>query len=211
MANSIKKLCVDSRFSAPGSKGNADFRYVLTESIHIPDNMSMFVTDVCIPRSWYTIEYFNQYLFIRMKKKSAPAYIDYKIALTQKNYSLQALREEVQYQLNNNIDEADWEVYIDESRGTIKISCLNPDYCFWVLSDKDLSSVGVAYRNTFSIDSTNPQSCNSVLGNTHTSDLNREDNEWTRGLWTLWAFTTSTSPAHSLATTVWDHKAKETS
>jgi len=141
----------------------------------------MFVTDVCIPRSWYTIEYFNQYLFVRMKRKSAPAYIDYKIALTQKNYSLQALREEGQYQLNDNIDEADWEVYIDESRGTIKISCLNPDYCFWVLSDKDLSSVGVAYRNTFSIDSTNPQSCNSVLGNTHTSNLTQESNEWTSG------------------------------
>ena len=183
MANSNKKLCIDSRFSAPGSKGNADFRYVLTESIHIPDNMAMYVTDVCIPRSWYTIEYFNQYMFIRLKKKNNPIliYLDYKIALTQKNYSLLSLREEVQYQLNNEIDEADFEVNIDDARGTIKIRCMNPEYCFWVLSDKDLSNTGVAYRNSFNIDSTNPQSCNSVLGNTHTSDLRREDSEWNSG------------------------------
>ena len=181
MANSMKKLCIDSRFSAPGSKGNADFRYVLTESIHIPDNMSMYVTDVCIPRSWYTIEYFNQYMFVRVKNKTTNNTTDYKIALTQKNYSLTSLREEVEYQLNNNIDETDWTVSIDNSRGTITISCLSPQHCFWMLSDKDLSRTGVAYVNTFNIDSTNPQSCNSVLGNTHTSDLTINSNEWTSG------------------------------
>ena len=99
MANSIKKLCIDSRFSAPGSKGNADFRYVLTESIHIPDNMAMYVTDVCIPRSWYTIEYFNENLYFRHFKPDN-TFNDYRVQLPRRNYDINSLASAVALAMN---------------------------------------------------------------------------------------------------------------
>jgi hypothetical protein len=101
MANSIKKLCIDSRFSAPGSTGNADLVYVLTKSIHIPDNMFMYATDVCIPRSWCTLDNFNQYLFSRVKSRANNMVNNFEIALSHMSYTLQSLREDMEYELND--------------------------------------------------------------------------------------------------------------
>ena len=66
MSSAVKKICVDSRFANVSSESNSNFRFELTESFHIPDNTVLFVTDVCIPRSWYSVEYYNENLYLRM-------------------------------------------------------------------------------------------------------------------------------------------------
>ena len=48
MANVVRKICIDSRFTDPSSRSNCDFRVNLNDSVHIPDNTKMFVTDVCV-------------------------------------------------------------------------------------------------------------------------------------------------------------------
>jgi len=165
MANVAKKIYIDSRFSEPDSTSNTDFKYNLVDSVHIPDNTKMFVTDVCIPRTWYTIEYFNHNLLVRMRNDKTKVVTDYKIQLSHKNYTLQTLAQEVELKLKNTIRVILWSVEPEIETGRFIIDPIdNRDYAFWILSDADVSKTGTAYVNTLGIDPSNPQTCNSILG-----------------------------------------------
>jgi len=165
MANIVKKICIDSRFADPSSRSNTDFRYILNDSVHISDHTKMFVTDVCIPRTWYTIEYFNQNLLVRVKNKILNTETDYKIKLDNQNYTLQTLKDQLEFKLTESIPQLNWIVLSFPTNGRITISTDTFENEFWILSDLDVSNNGTAKVNTLGIDPDNPQTCNSVLGN----------------------------------------------
>ena len=54
----INKIFVDSRHKTLDSRSNTDFKIQLKESINLPNNTICFITDVVIPNTIYTIEYF---------------------------------------------------------------------------------------------------------------------------------------------------------
>ena len=66
MVQAIKKIYVDSRLCDPSSSSSTDFRIQLNESILLPDHTAMMVTDICVPHTWYTKEYFNDTLYFRL-------------------------------------------------------------------------------------------------------------------------------------------------
>ena len=94
MANVVKKIYIDSRFSEPDSASNTDFKYNLADSVHISNNTKMFVTDVCIPRTWYTIELFSHNLPVRVKNDTANRYHDCKIQLARKKLDITNISKE---------------------------------------------------------------------------------------------------------------------
>jgi len=122
MANIVKKICIDSRFADPSSRSNTDFRYILNDSVHISDHTKMFVTDVCIPRTWYTIEYFNENLLVRTRNTITEVVTDYKIQLTHQNYTLETLREPLEFKLTESIPQIAWQVLSFPPNGRITIS-----------------------------------------------------------------------------------------
>jgi hypothetical protein len=120
---------------------------------------------VCIPRSWCTLEYFNDKLLVRTKNTTTGVVRDYKMKLTHKNFSLQSLANEIEIVLAETIRQIHWGVLADPERGTISISVENPGHEFWILSVKDISKLGMAYVSTLDVDPSNPQTCNNVPGN----------------------------------------------
>ena len=62
----MNKICIDSRFKTFDSPSNSDFKKDLKENYLVPENFGAVITDVCIPRSWYTIEDYNNKLYFRI-------------------------------------------------------------------------------------------------------------------------------------------------
>lgn len=58
MASSIpfSKIYIDSRFSTKDSESSSNFKVELPITAQMPDNTVFFVSDVCIPHAWKTIE-----------------------------------------------------------------------------------------------------------------------------------------------------------
>jgi len=52
----IKKLYIDSRYKTDDSVSDSNFKFELPQSIHMPHNSVFYVTDVCIPNVWRTVE-----------------------------------------------------------------------------------------------------------------------------------------------------------
>ena len=117
------------------------------------------------PRTWYTIEYFNENLLVRVKNKMLNTETDYKIKLDNQNYTLQTLRDQFEFKLTESIPQLSWTVLSFPTNGRITISTDTVGAEFWILSDLDVSNNGTAKVNTLGIDPSNPQTCNSVLGN----------------------------------------------
>ena len=55
MALPIKKLYIDSRHKTPDSVSDSNFKYELPYTISMPQNACFFITDVCIPYLWRTV------------------------------------------------------------------------------------------------------------------------------------------------------------
>ena len=52
----IKKIYVDSRFKTADSASHTDFKIDLPGTFLMPENTAMYITDVTIPASWYTVD-----------------------------------------------------------------------------------------------------------------------------------------------------------
>ena len=60
----ITKVYIDSRYKASDSASNSDFKFERKEQTEVPDNTVCYIDDISIPHSWYTIEDFNNKLYI---------------------------------------------------------------------------------------------------------------------------------------------------
>ena len=65
MSLPIKQVYIDSRFKTKDSKSNSEFKFELKQSIQLPDNCVCYIDDIVIPHTWYTIEDFNNKLYVR--------------------------------------------------------------------------------------------------------------------------------------------------
>ena len=56
----IKKIYIDTRQKTVDSASDSDFSIDLPTTYLMPDDTGFYVEDVCLPISWYTIEYLNK-------------------------------------------------------------------------------------------------------------------------------------------------------
>jgi hypothetical protein len=104
----VKKICVDSRFANSISKSQTDFRIDLVESILLPDNTGVIVTDISIPHSWYSVESYNDTLLYFRLQEPDPFdasgmtinTYDFMVQLTHKNCDINTLVKELANQMN---------------------------------------------------------------------------------------------------------------
>ena len=57
-------MCVDSWYKRNDRVSNSEFKFELQEASNLPDNTVCYIDDIPIPHSWYTIEDFNNKLYI---------------------------------------------------------------------------------------------------------------------------------------------------
>lgn len=53
----VKKIYIDSRRSTHDSRDSSNFKIDLPYTYKMPPDTVFFITDVCIPHSWYTVEF----------------------------------------------------------------------------------------------------------------------------------------------------------
>ena len=106
----LKKIYIDSRDRTVDSKSASNFKIELPNTVQMPDNTVFFVTDVCVPHVWKTIEEgFNDrlYLMYSTPLPPAPGSIGRHVIvyLTEGNYKLAELAAHIQTQINASIDD----------------------------------------------------------------------------------------------------------
>ena len=132
----IKKVYIDSIYKTNDSIGNSDFKFELQEALYLPDNTVCYIDEISIPHSWYTIEDFNNTLYIQRTyggmRIDGPV-----ITIPIWNYYASRLASTIQdlvqqrYTDTNYPDDEITCTY-DNARGTINITAT---FAFQILSD----------------------------------------------------------------------------
>ena len=131
----IKKIYVDSKYKTTDSISTSEFSIQLPETIYMPDNSVFYISDVCIPHSWYTIEEnVNNKFFLQIEYNNFT--VDIILTLDSKNYTGGDLAVELLTQLNKIVDYTNKFTFTyDSSRHQIFIMC-DLGYRFKVLTIK---------------------------------------------------------------------------
>ena len=88
----FRKIYVDSKYATKDSKSTSNFKVEVPITAQMPDNTVFFITDVCIPHAWKTIEEgINDTLYILVVNPNpatlADAYTGKIVRLTSNNYT----------------------------------------------------------------------------------------------------------------------------
>ena len=60
----IKKVYIDSRYKTNDSVSNSDFKFESKEALGLCENTVCYIGDISIPHTWYTVEDYNNKLYI---------------------------------------------------------------------------------------------------------------------------------------------------
>ena len=167
-----KKIYIESRFKTFDSKSNSNFKKELKENYLVPDNYGAVITDITLPRSWYTVNENNCNFFFRIW---APVlgYEDFIVPISFGNYDVKTLKDALVNAINVVYMTVQgltpFTASYDINNGTISIA--HPTVKFNVLTDKDL--LGLDFGNTITqlgwtgprYDKTALKSINTVLSN----------------------------------------------
>ena len=178
-----KKVYVDSRYKTSDSVSNSDFKFEINEALDLPDNTYCYIDDICIPHTWYTVEDFNNTLYIVVKRwinygttYAAPKHQGYALKLSNGNYTGLSLANEIQEILNATIPDLAFTCSYGIATGKISIKA-GVDKEFKVFSNFQVSSIdpgtpdpwkGWRDNNGYviTVDVSNLNSINEVLRNT---------------------------------------------
>ena len=127
----IKKVYIDSRYKTNDSVSNSDFKFELKEQIEVPDNTVCYIDDISIPHSWYSVEEYNNRLYIQYQNLSIERGHDFIVAVMPPgNYTGITFASTLQAELQKKIPSMTC-VY-NPSRGNITFKA---DHTFRVLND----------------------------------------------------------------------------
>lgn len=162
--NYVNKVFVDSRFKSLGSYNNSNFTIELNDNIQLPPFTGCCISDICIPRTYYGIDYYNNKLYFRIIK--ADNVRDYIIEIPPGNYTLTKLATSLSSSINAITSSDYFDITADSGTGKIIISIKDQSVInFLIFTNEDLLT---KCNNTWAgryYTPNNPQSLNSVLRN----------------------------------------------
>ena len=127
----IKKVYIDSRYKTSDSISNSDFKFELQEQFEVPDNTVCYIDDISIPHSWYTVEDYNNRLFISHQNPTTTN-VDFNavIEIPTGNYTGASFASALQTAIQERFP---WVSCVyNASKGTITFSS---EYTFRIISD----------------------------------------------------------------------------
>ena len=65
-----KKVYVNSKYRVSGSKSTSDFKIELQNTFEIPDDTVMYIHEVSIPNTWYSINSTNNNIYVSQQDAS---------------------------------------------------------------------------------------------------------------------------------------------
>ena len=97
-----KKIFIDSKYRSIQSNSSADFSIELNESLELPDDTRMYVTDISVPAVWKSTEInFYEYLYV-MVFNGDTLVKNFRVFLGNKIYFAEQLCFDVVEGMNNN-------------------------------------------------------------------------------------------------------------
>lgn len=167
----LKKIYVDSRHKTPDSISDSNFKIELPYTLQLPDNCVFFVTDVCIPHVWKTIEEnVNDRLYFRYKSVEmvgAPATTKNSVVkLPAGNYNGGTLATAIQQALRQHtMGQITWSVGYNEEQYSITIVLEGSNVFFKMYTDNEISALGAGgdWQGGYSVDPNNPMTANDIV------------------------------------------------
>ena len=172
MMDKIKKIYVDSRYKTSDSVSNSDFKFELKEQIDVPDNTVCYIDDISIPHSWYTVENYNNKLYIE-NTHSDFTLTAAVLTIPEGNYTATNLASTLQSVLQTTFPNENYTCIYNTARGTITITAIRS---FRIYTDNQVvqltNSIGVQFpgwvdqnNQPTTVDVNNLMSMNEILRN----------------------------------------------
>ena len=176
----LKKIYIDSRDRTVDSKSASNFKIELPNTVQMPENTVFFVTDVCVPHVWKTVEDgFNDSLFLSYIVPGAGGSLTETfrvVVLEEGNYTLPELSAQLQTKLNairepSDVSQISFTVSNDLKNQTLTISITasNDDVSFRLYTDAEVIKEIRNYWTT--VDPGNLRSANDII--THVKPMVR--------------------------------------
>ena len=180
----VKKIYVDSRYKTIDSVSDSNFKFQLPQTCYMPDDTKFFISDVCIPHTWNTINDFNSKLYLRISYTGGSLVgirYDCILDLDQKSYIgttfATMLKSKIQEKLTT---EYLGNIACTFNSTTNKLSLsLHTDIYFQFLTDKELCNPqidGYWEWSGASYDKNNLQSANAIISNTQSNSAVNDSN-----------------------------------
>ena len=163
MSLTVKKIYIDTRFKTKNSNSNSDFKFQLSQTVQLPDNCVCFIDDIIVPHSWYSIEDYNNRLYIRQLDIGGSA-DDRIITIPSQNHTGASLAVAIKSGLEAAFGAGTYNAVYNERKGTITITTSQANTTFMIVTDDWLQEVGDWSGPP--IDTSNLKSINEVLRNT---------------------------------------------
>ena len=170
----VKKIYVDSKYKTTDSVSDSNFKFQLPQTCYMPDDTKFFISDVCIPHTFNTINDFNSKLYLRIvyfNGSNAGDRYDYILDLNQKSYIgttfATMLKSKIQEKLPNITT-----IQCTFNSTTNKLSItINEDIEFQFLTDKELLDPATLTAGNFAwngdaYNKNDLKSANAIISNT---------------------------------------------
>ena len=163
----VKKIYVDSKYKTPDSISDSNFKFQLPQTVALPDDCSFFISDVCIPHSWYTINDFNCNLYLRTFDGSG-VQNDYILTLAKQSYNGATFATQLASKIQTATSTAPTVSY-DVNKNTLSLYIGTLEFQF--LTDRELQdpaalTLGGFAWNGASYDANDLKSANGIISNT---------------------------------------------
>lgn len=166
----FKKIYFDTKYKTPDSKSTSDFKVELPETLFFENNSVFYVDDIAIPHSWYSVEDFNNKMYVcaydGASAGSSPGNTySYIITLSNGNYTGTDLASEIAAKFASVVGSGYNCFYLSKTN-TLQIGTSNPQK-FKILTPSELKT-GLNGVFSLSYDKTKPNDCNEILSNLET-------------------------------------------
>ena len=174
----VKKIYVDSKYKTADSVSDSNFKFQLPQTCYMPDDTKFYISDVCIPHTWNTINDFNSKLYLRIvyTAGSNPGLReDYILDLNQKSYIGTTFATMLKSKIQEKLPSITTiQCTFDSTTNKLSLT-INADILFQFLTDKELiqDTIGAnnyAWNGT-TYDKNDLKSANNIISNTQNSSI----------------------------------------
>ena len=181
----VHRVYVDSRFKAPFSESNTNFKFELVDDLYLPPATKLFIDDITIPISFYTVEEdINDRLYVRLLSSVANGMNnigDAIVIIPPGNYNIESLRDKLQEILNTAFpNRFSVESNIRENKFTIKIITAE-NFMVWTDEDLKRKITSTGGWNGLAYDAANLKSFNTNIKNTGASAISKNGTPFISG------------------------------
>jgi len=174
----VKKIYVDSKYKTADSVSDSNFKFQLPQTCYMPDDTKFYISDVCIPHSWQTVNDFNSKLYLRIVYTGGAnpgLREDYILDLNQKSYIGTTFATMLKSKIQEKLPSIKTiQCTFDSTTNKLSLT-INADILFQFLTDKELiqDTIGAnnyAWNGT-TYDKNDLKSANNIISNTQNSSI----------------------------------------